>query len=93
MARPSQPAGGVAIGRPSAAFSLTPRPLTLAEGGGRPSSPPLARLRRLLLLSLPSPLLLFFPSSRAGPALCPWSPARDGGAGGSWRFLSTRPGL
>uniref|UniRef100_A0AC11EJC0 Discs large MAGUK scaffold protein 3 n=1 Tax=Ovis aries TaxID=9940 RepID=A0AC11EJC0_SHEEP len=40
MARPSQPAGGVAIGRPSAASSLTPRPLTQAEGGGRPSSPP-----------------------------------------------------
>lgn len=64
MARPSRPAGGVAIGGPSAASSLTPRPVTQAEGGGRPSSPPLARLRRLLLLPtlplslpLPPPLL------------------------------------
>lgn len=57
MARPCQPAGGVAIGRWSAASSRTPRPLTQAESGRRPSFPLLARLGRLLLLlpPLPSP--------------------------------------
>lgn len=79
-ARPSQPAGGVAIGGPSAASSRTPRPLTQAAGA--PPSP-LARLERLLLLpAFPIPLL----PPPARPALCPWSPARDGGAAGAGAF-------
>lgn len=76
---PSQPASGVAIGGPSAASSRTPLPLTQAAGA--PPSPLLTRLERLLLLPA-FPL----PRPAARPALCPWSPARDGGAVGAGAF-------
>lgn len=75
---PSQPASGVAIGGPSAASSRTPLPLTQAAGA--PPSPLLTRLERLLLPALP------LPRPPARPALCPWSPARDGGAAGAGAF-------
>lgn len=65
MARPSRPAGGVAIGGPSAASSRTPRPVTQAEGGGRPSSPP-SRASGVSSSSLPSP----FPSLSLLPSSC-----------------------
>lgn len=77
----SRPAGWPLAGR-AAASSRTPRPLTQAEGGERPSFP--RSCASGVSSSSPPP---------ARPALCPWSPARDRGPGRSWRFLSTRPGL